>query len=289
MEPIFIGIAPPLAFHELGQRANNEDSLYPPCGQATASDRLFLVCDGIGGAQKGELASEMVCQQIAAFFANTGGAPSTPEMVQQAVAQAQAALVAYAAAHPEAKGMGTTLTLLHLHTNGATLAHIGDSRIYHFRAGHILHQTWDHTLVNQWVAHEIITPEEARNHPRRNVLVRAISDSEKHVVADTHLITDLQPADCFLLCTDGVLEHLDEQTLCHIFSQENSWEEKMEAVKNHGKDINRDNFSAYLVPIQAVVMGQTARQDAPQDARQDAQSESSPPGLLTQIKNWFNQ
>ncbi|MCS6968077.1 MAG: protein phosphatase 2C domain-containing protein [Cytophagales bacterium] len=253
MKTLKITIAPPLAFNEQGKRANNEDSIFPPLDQADIHSRLFMVCDGVGGAEKGEIASQIACQTISQFFAKYCPDFSNEEHVQKAVQIAQQEIEMYIKRHPEAQGMATTLALLHLHTQGATVAHIGDSRVYHIRNGKILYKTRDHTLVNEWLANEIITPEEAKNHPKKNVLVRALQGTnQQKAKAEVKLITDLQPNDYFLLCSDGVLEHLEDDTLCQILQSNNSLEQKIEVIKEYGRDINRDNYSAYLIALESV-------------------------------------
>ncbi|WP_448519837.1 PP2C family protein-serine/threonine phosphatase [Rhodoflexus sp.] len=253
-----IRIAPPLAFHELGQRSNNEDYIFPTVGTATAADRLFIVCDGVGGAAKGEVASRLACESISRFFAKHCTGVSDAALVQQAVAAAQEMIDSYIAAHSEAEGMATTLTLLHLHAQGATVAHIGDSRVYHIRKDNIIHKTSDHSMVNEWVSLGIITPEEAINHPSRNVITRVLhSTAISKVKADVQVITDLQAGDYFMLCTDGVLENLSDAQLLQILQKDATHSEKMEEIRRKGLSGSRDNFSAYLIAIEQVTDDET--------------------------------
>lgn len=107
-------------------------------------------------------------------FLRTHTSPSDHATIAAAIAEAESAIDGYLGQHPSAKGMGTTLVLLHLHEEGATVAHVGDSRVYQFRAGAILFQTDDHKLVNDWVRRGLLTPEQAATHPNRNVMTRAI-------------------------------------------------------------------------------------------------------------------
>jgi protein phosphatase len=190
--------------------------------------------------------------------------------------------------------MASTLTLLAIHEGGITVAHVGDSRVYHIRDGQILYKTTDHSLVNQLLEQEIITPEEAIGHPQRNVIVRAMQ-AERKVKADVQLITDIKPNDYFLLCTDGVLEHLDEATLCTILAQEYSNEEKIEAIKNYGKDINKDNFSAYLLCVANVTTIEEEENSIANTSTTMAETKevvteeniNTEKTLLQKIKNWF--
>jgi len=185
--------------------------------------------------------------------------------------------------------MATTLTLLHIHEQGITVAHIGDSRVYQVRKGQILHKTTDHSLVNDLLKNEIITPEEAINHPQKNVIVRALQ-AERKVKAEVILLTDLQVGDYFLLCTDGVLEHLDETTLCTILAKEYSREEKMEAIKNYGKDINKDNFSAYLVCIANIIAEEVPKEIITEEVPKEIITEEVPKEdrVFDKLKKWWN-
>lgn len=209
-------LAPPLALSEVGGRTVNEDSVYPPIGSVSSADRLFIVCDGVGGASKGKEASQLVCRAISDYFRTHTG-PSTHQVIEEAVATAESALDAYLIQQPSAKGMGTTMALVYLHEEGATVAHIGDSRVYQFRDGAVLFCTEDHKLVTDWVKCGLLTAEQAAIHPRRNVITRAVQGrSVQASVADVRQLTDLQPGDYFLLCTNGLLEVLTDDDLSAI-------------------------------------------------------------------------
>ena len=121
------------SLQELGQRANQEDSLFPALGKSTSDDRLFVLCDGMGGHEKGEVASATVCETISCVILSTWHPDEalSDELFQQALSSAFDALDAKD--NGEERKMGTTLTFLCLHANGATVAHNGDSRIYQLR------------------------------------------------------------------------------------------------------------------------------------------------------------
>ena len=128
-----IKLYPPLSIHELGQRGNQEDTIFPAKGKATAEDCLFIVCDGMGGHEHGEVASETFATALARFFEGR----VSPDVVLTDQALADAIEAAYlqldAVDDGNFKKMGTTLTLVYFHRGGVTAAHIGDSRIYHIR------------------------------------------------------------------------------------------------------------------------------------------------------------
>ena len=146
-----ITIGKPWAVSEKGGRLNNEDSIFPPPETANSNQNLFLVCDGVGGAEKGEVASSLACESFQTFFSTFCEGEPSVAFINKAIRYTEARFDDYVAIHPEAKGMATTLTMIFIGTTGITLAHVGDSRIYHFRKGEILFQTEDHSLVNSVV------------------------------------------------------------------------------------------------------------------------------------------
>ena len=121
-----IKIYQPLAIHELGKRANQEDSIYPIEGKATENDRLFLLCDGMGGHEHGEVASQSICKSLSSFLLQHAVASEGLEdkLLSDALAYAYEELDKLAIAG-DSRQMGTTLTLLYFHSNGCTAAHIG--------------------------------------------------------------------------------------------------------------------------------------------------------------------
>ena len=147
-----ITIGKPCAVCEKGGRANNEDCIYPSSEYSESSQRLFLVCDGVGGAERGEIASALACDAIQTYFTTfLGDEDPTVEFIQQAVHYAETRFDTYLQQHPEATGMATTLTLAYIGKKSLTLAHIGDSRIYYIRDGKALYRSEDHSLVNSLV------------------------------------------------------------------------------------------------------------------------------------------
>lgn len=253
-----ITIFPPVAISETGGRQNNEDAVYPSPGQASVSDRLFMVCDGMGGLSEGEQASSLTTSAIRSFFAQHPG-PATFALVSMAVQEAEKALEAYQRTTSAPGKMGTTLTLLHLHQKGATVAHVGDSRIYHCRGNNILYRSTDHKLVDEWVKAGILNPEQAMDHPQRNVITRAIQGRPlTPAQADVSMLTDLRRGDYFFLCSDGIIEQLTDDALTAILAEQVSDEVKMNKINAVCKGRTADNYSAYLIHLQAVDTDESA-------------------------------
>lgn len=249
----------PYNLQELGQRQNQEDSLFPGIGQQTANDRLFILCDGMGGHEKGEVASATVCETMSNTILSRWN-PSEPlsdGLLQQAIEEAYDALDAKD--NGEAKKMGTTMTFVCLHAEGVTVAHIGDSRVYQLRPAskkepaRIMFKTKDHSLVNDLIDIGEITEEEAKNHPQKNVITRAMQPcQERRAKASITHLTDVQAGDYFYMCSDGMLEETsDDNILFIITNPKKTDEEKIEMLRNVTEE-NKDNHTAHLIHIDKV-------------------------------------
>lgn len=238
-------------------REMQEDAIFPPYEEATENDRLFMVCDGMGGHEAGEIASQAVCEAMGRVISEI--APSEDVLTEEGINQALTAaydLLDERDPNPESeKKMGTTMTLLKLHREGATIAHIGDSRVYQFRPDEngelqVMHKTRDHSLVNDLLRVGELKPEEVGNFPRKNVITRAMqSRLERRPKADVTHIADVRAGDYFLLCSDGMLEHTSDKNLCNMIGfPDQSDEQKVEMLKKTSEE-NHDNHSAYLIHV----------------------------------------
>ena len=242
---------------ELGRREKQEDSIFPEYGKAQDSDRLFVLCDGMGGHDAGEVASGTVCAAMAASVSEHCPEPEgafSDEDFAEALDDAFNALDKKDTG--AAKKMGTTLTFLKFHDKGCTIAHMGDSRVYHIRPGKsaddtgILFQTVDHSLVNDLVKVGELTPEEARHSNQKNVITRAMQPNmSKRPKADLYHTSDIKPGDYFMLCSDGMLEQMEDDNLRYIFSDKGGdAPHKVEMLKKVTAQ-NRDNHSAIIVHV----------------------------------------
>lgn len=250
-----IKICQPLAIHELGKRANQEDSIYPIEGKAMENDRLFLLCDGMGGHEHGEVASQSICKSLSSFLLQHAVASEGLEdkLLSDALAYAYEELDKLAIVG-DSRQMGTTLTLLYFHSNGCTAAHIGDSRIYHLRpSSHtILYKSRDHSLVYDLYQAGELTYEEMKTFPQKNVITRAmIAGDRNHPKPDVIHISDIQPGDYFYICSDGMLEQMEDEELLDVFVANVRDEEKRQMLISETSD-NKDNHSAYIVHIKEV-------------------------------------
>ncbi len=240
---------------------HQEDWTFPQISQESENDRLFILCDGMGGHDAGEVASSTVCEAMGKSILESS--PDTEgdfsdEMLQKAISDAYDALDAQDTGAE--KKMGTTMTLLKLHSNGATIAHMGDSRVYHIRPGkdaentQILFETSDHSLVNDLIKVGELTAEQARNSRQKNVITRAMQPNlERRSKADIYHTSDIKPGDYFYLCSDGMLENMEDPQICYNFSDAaGSNEEKVRRLIQATAE-NRDNHTAFIVQITDVL------------------------------------
>lgn len=238
-------------FSHQGKRGNNEDSYFPNDEIKTDLNNLFLVCDGVGGHNKGEIASDLCCTQLNVYFSNNKTEVSNEAVVNDAIKFLEKKFDSYMKDNPESIDMASTITLLHLHSQGATVSHMGDSRVYLFRKGEIIFRTKDHSLVQELYDQNIITEEEMATHSQRNRISRAMRGaSAKSYKADTILLTDLQEGDIFFMCSDGVIESFTDNQLSEVFAQDSDGLETIGARIVKKCAINSaDNYTGYMIQL----------------------------------------
>ena len=250
-------LSPPISFSQTGQRAQQQDTMFPAAGEATEDATLFIVCDGMGGADRGDVASQLLCHSVAGYLESMGSPIIDSVHLRSALGIAYNAYRAFLKQNPLVNRMGSTLALLQFHERGATVAHIGDSRVYQIRAGKIIFQTKDHRQVSDMVEAGIISAVQAKTHPWRNRLSRAVvvsacDNSVTQVTADCISLTDIQEGDYFFICTDGIQEQIDNDTLEALLNQPLSDAEKVDALLTVCREKTKDNYSAHLVRVSHV-------------------------------------
>ena len=249
---------PPQAIYELGKRDNQEDAIFPKIGETTDNDRLFILCDGMGGHEKGEVASNTISQAMAEYLDKNASA--------DAIVSDDVLLAALEYAYQQldtkddgaAKKMGSTLCLLLFHHGGATAMHIGDSRIYHIRPSEhcIVYQSKDHSLVYDLYQAGEISYDEMRTSPQKNIITRAIQPGEDNRTRPSIVhIADIKPGDYFFICSDGMLEQMENDELCNLLSSNITDEEKRTYLEDKTKG-NKDNHSSYIIHIDKVIKEQ---------------------------------
>lgn len=238
-----------------GQRTNQEDCIYPELGRATSEDKFFILCDGMGGHASGEVASSTVCEKMSQWIREniTDDRTVTKELVISALDAAYDGLDEKDDP-TDIRKMGTTMTFVMFHRSGCTVAHIGDSRVYHISPlAQSVRHTQDHSLVNDLLKCGEITEDEVATSKVKNVITRAMQPhQERRSKPDVEIIEDIYPGDYFYMCSDGMLEHMtDEQIYKLIADTEISDEEKIDRLLSETKD-NKDNHSAHLIRINRV-------------------------------------
>lgn len=243
------------SFCRQGMRPNQEDARFPNTDCPSSTQRFFVVCDGVGGSEKGEVASATVCQAFAHALHDTDfTADFTNDKFSHALDEAFDALDRQKQAL-DCDDFATTLAFAAFHGGGCTLAHIGDSRLYQFRRNiGAIYRSDDHSLVNQLVHEGLITADEAINHPQNHVITRSMEPvefDENRSQATVMRTTDIEAGDCFLICTDGVYNCVDEEELASLFSLSSNIEEAFSKLSVRC-DLSSDNNTAFLIVIEKV-------------------------------------
>lgn len=235
--------------NEQGQRKNVEDSIFPLPNKATSKDKLFVVCDGVGGQSKGEEASRIVCEAISDYVITLSNKELYAHHIEAAVNYAISQMQQYVEQHPAAENMSTTLTLAYLNQNEIIVAWCGDSRIYHLRDGKVLWQSKDHSLVQQLVEAGEISEDEALHHPQKNIILRSMNANGNNSKIDIHQITNLKSGDYILLCTDGIMENINQPELNEILRDSQKEKNKQKLFLDYCEGKTSDNFSMYLLQL----------------------------------------
>jgi serine/threonine protein phosphatase PrpC len=220
-------------------RSANEDSFLLRPG-------LYAVCDGMGGARAGEVASQMACLGLLGVDPASAGL----EELRQAIVRANLGIIQRSSSESEFLGMGTTLTSALFKDDTLVLAHVGDSRAYVFRDGGLTQMTADHSWVGEMVRRGELTLEQAARHPHRSVITRALG-------TDLELDPDVielsaEPGDRVLICSDGLTGMVDDETIAHLMSlgadAQSTAQSLVDAALDHGGE---DNVTVVVVDVQA--------------------------------------
>lgn len=237
-------------------RENNEDAFLvrPPY--------LFAVADGMGGYKAGEIASRSAVKSLQATTheLRLGFEGDASSILREAFLRANEHVLKMAASNEEFRGMGTTLTVVYLQEDKtAYAAHIGDSRLYLFRHKTLMQVTQDHTYVSQLLADKKISSQEAKIHPQRHMLMRAIGVEEE---IDLDIIPfTVEEGDRLLLCTDGLSDMVSELEISELMlgdELDQVGDALLEKALNNG---GRDNVTLVLLEI----TGEEVAMDVPSD------------------------
>jgi PPM family protein phosphatase len=221
-------------------RKNNEDSF------SICAPRLFMVADGMGGHEAGEVASKITVTAIYEYVLKYETEQRAEVLLRDAIQDANRQVYETAVARPECSGMGTTVSVVLLSDGLIHWAHVGDSRIYLFREGEHQLLTDDHSVVWQLLKQGGLTPREAEVHPQRNMLTRAVG-TEAQIEIDVGS-TPFLSGDQLLLCTDGLTNLVSGEELAQVTKRMTDTDEAVKYLVNQAKERGGfDNITVILI------------------------------------------
>jgi PPM family protein phosphatase len=234
-----MGLVAGFATHRGLVRQTNEDSFLVRKG-------LYVVCDGMGGARGGEVASQMACERLLTIVPATAGR----EELREAIVDANDNIAARSVAEPNLLGMGTTLTSALVRDGAVILGHVGDSRAYLLHEGTLSQLTDDHSWVGEMVRRGELTAAEAAAHPHRSVITRALgTDGE---VEPDLLEAGLEPGDRLMLCSDGLNGMVTDEKIQEILARPDGPQEAADALVQAAlEEGGEDNVTVLVVDLVA--------------------------------------
>ena len=226
------------------RRPLNEDAfLHDP------ERNVFAVADGVGGAEAGEVASQTAIEVLDEAFRHQVEGADVEDLMELAIQRANASIHQMAQEHAKFSMMATTIVALHLKENIATFGHVGDSRLYRLTPDGVLHrETEDHSIVEEEVRAGRMTPEQAANHPSKNVISRALG-AEQGVEVDMKTI-EVEDGTEFLLCTDGITRHVTDNELRQLLVLNGDLDDVCNELKRRCYERGaEDNLTVVLVRV----------------------------------------
>lgn len=235
-------------------RKSNEDYFYIPTEGKIQN--LAIIADGMGGHNAGEIASCLAVETILECFSKAEGGEDHSQypvdLIERSIETSNYILFDLAESNEAYKGMGTTLVLAFFYGGKVYLGHVGDSRGYLIRKGQVTQLTKDHSLVQELLDNGTITSEEVEKHPQKNIITRALG-TESTIDVDYHEIS-LETGDIILLCTDGLILHVDLQQNIELLESSSSMEELApKLVELALDDGGLDNITVVAIKYSGVV------------------------------------
>lgn len=227
-------------------RTDNQDAYF--AGKITDDSVFAVVCDGMGGANAGNVASELAVRHISEYvirsYRDGMDMTDTEKTLKNAIVSANISLYDMAVNNAELTGMGTTAVAAFVKDGTAVIAHVGDSRIYLVN-GEIKQLTRDHSVVQSLIESGKITPEDAKVHPRKNVITRALG-AEENVAVDSDCL-NLSNGDTLLLCSDGLTNFLDDKDILKVFQNNDISAVAERLVEEANENGGGDNITVVTV------------------------------------------
>ena len=249
----------------IGQRSYNQDAVLVTTAPMPLNGKgsLFAVADGMGGHPGGDYASRMACDGLNSYYE-----PKIKEKRNQAeisrhltegIIRIDRWIRLKGLKNRKLEDMGTTLSCLVITNTHSVIAHVGDSRIYRLRKGHLTCLTVDHTFVQDMIFEGEVDPGKAHLHPLRHMLTRAVGTGETLTLVDSR-IDPLKTKDCFLLCTDGLYNKLTDTCILDLLSNPSTASETAaKLVKRALQNGARDNITAIVIKLEQYDKGYPAK------------------------------
>jgi len=235
------------------KRPLNEDSMLSDPARG-----IFAVADGVGGAEAGEVASKTAVEVLEEAFRHLTDGADIEDLMELAIQRANSSIHQMSREHAKLSMMATTIVALHLDGYRATIAHVGDSRLYRLTPDGKLHrETADHSIVEEEVRAGRMTPEQAANHPSKNVISRAIG-AEPAVEVDLKIV-EVEDGTTFLLCTDGITRHIPDGEIRELLNANQEAEDVCGEMKRRCHERGaEDNLTAVIVRVGTAARGPVA-------------------------------
>jgi PPM family protein phosphatase len=221
---------------ELGHKIKQEDYIWPIPGKATGNDRVFIVCDGAGSYENGDIASKLICQFMAANVLKFSEQKMSGELIERLLAEARDELIEYARKHRLDTDLTTTFSMVILYDQKVFISWCGDSPICHLREGEILFRTDNHSFIGE--------------QKQNAALARGIFADSSPIYSETKWIEDVQAGDYFLICSKGLRENLTDDDIKLSISQNDEANiDLARSFKQLAFEKTPGNYSMYLIKV----------------------------------------
>lgn len=229
-------------------RSNNEDACF-----VLLPDKVYVIADGVGGGNSGEIASRTAVNEVANYVVEHPISLMTNKYaivnyIQAAVDNANTKVFNMARNYSENTGMATTLIVTYITDGKAYIANIGDSRVYLYRSGQLVQVTEDHTYLNTLVKAGILTKEQASMDDRKNVITKALG-AEKTCEPDFFNV-DIQAGDVFIVCTDGLYNEVSQEEMIEMIREKGTMSDLVERlIQRANENGGNDNITAITLKV----------------------------------------
>jgi len=230
------------------KRKNNEDASF-----VIPEENIFMIADGVGGHNSGEIASRTTISKIVEYIRNNAlrkdlDAADIEDYFAKCIEKVNKNVYDLSMRQPENMGMATTVTIAYIDGNDAYITNVGDSRAYLYREGALTQITEDHTYVNALIRKGLITKEEAQFHEKKNIITKAIGGEA--LASPDFFRVSIAPGDVIILCTDGLHGEIGDEVICKIVDAGASMTDTCSNLVNKANQCGgRDNITVICLKI----------------------------------------